>query len=390
MIIPTVMKYSSFNQLEYPIILWPIEGYFLYLAFKLRDQDFNPRPLKFFLFWIVLSFVYGIFMSNIYWHWKQLLGNFLIFMMPVITYLFSDPDKNAYVLNYWYRYAPIVILCILPFAAMSHFYGRIMQPFTLLLLFFPLVSNKYREIALAALAVSLLFGFSDRSDNIRLVFCAAIGFISCSRFKGLVQYWIKCLTTILLISPIIFFILGITGTFNILNIGKEMGWEQKVETAAGATKDIFSDTRTGLYVEVIQSAVKNDYILYGRSLARGYDSNDFMRMISKAIGFDYFERGASETAILNIFTYMGIIGVALILLVFGNASIKAVFCSNNYYISIAGLYLAFRWAYSWVEEYQAFDYSYIFLWIIIGMCMSDKFRSMNDDEFEEYVAGLTK
>ena len=145
-----------------------------------------------------------------------------------------------------------------------------------------------------------------------------------------------------------------------------------------------------MYIEVIQSAVKNDYIVYGRSLARGYDSNDFMRMISKAVGNNYSERGASETAVLNIFTYMGIIGVILIFWVFGNASIKAVFRSNNYYISIAGLYLAFRWAYSWVEEYQAFDYSYIFLWIIVGMCLSDKFRDMDDDEFEEYVAELTE
>lgn len=389
MIIPTVMIYSVF-MLDYPLIWWPIEGYFLYLAFKLRDRGFDPGPLKFFLLCVFVSFVYGVFMSSTYWHWKQLVGNIMIFMMPLIAYMFSDPDKNAYVLNYWYRHAPIIILCILPFAEMSHFYGRIMQPFTLLLLFLPIIKKKYRKIALIALVLSLTLGFSDRSDNIRLTCCAILGLISCSRFKALLQSWIKRLTIVLLISPIIFFILGMTGTFNILDIGKEMGWKQNVETAAGATKDIFSDTRTGLYVEVIKSAVKNDYSVFGRSLARGYDTYFFRGLISKSLGFDYSERGASETAILNIFTYMGIVGVILAYWVFGNASIKAVFRSNNYYISLVGLYLAFRWSYCWVEEYQKFDYSYIFLWIIVGMCMSEKFRVMDDDEFKEYAAELTK
>lgn len=387
MIIPTVMIYSVF-MLDYPIIWWPVEGYFLFLAYKTRDDGFHCKPMSYYLFWVIASFIYGLFMSDSYWHWKQLVNNLMLYLLPIIAYLFADPDKNEIILNYWYRKAPIIILCLLPFASMSHYYGRIMQPFTFLLLFYPLLTDKYRRIVFIALAISIVFGFSDRSDNIRLLICAIIGLVSVTNFYQRFEFVIKKAALMCLFAPFLFFILATSGTFNILNIGEEMGWEKEVVTAAGGHKDIFSDTRTGLYVEVIESAIKNNYYLFGRSLARGYDTSIFSRMISKSLGFEFNERGASETGILNVFTYMGIIGVLLMFATFFTAVKKAVIYSNNRYIPIIGLYVSFRWAYSWVEEYQRFDLSYIFLWIMVGMCLSAKFRDMDDDEFENYFYRL--
>lgn len=381
------MTYSIF-QLDYPIVWWPIECYFLYLAYKYRDKDTCKKPISYFLLWVFISFIHGIFMSDSYWHWKQLINNIILYSLPIIAYIFSDPEKNKTILNYWYAKAPLIILCLLPFAGMSHYYGRMMQPFTLMLLFFPLLTRQYRNYALIALGISLVFGFSDRSDNIRLILCAILGFLSIGRFKETTDRYIRKIAIGLLFAPFLLFTLATTGIFNILNIGQEMGWEHEITTAAGAQKDIFSDTRTGLYIEVIESSIKNDYYIFGRSLARGYDTSVFSAMISKSLGFEYHERGASETGILNIYTYMGIIGVLLFFLIFFRAVTKAVFHSNNRYIPIIGFFIAFRWAYSWVEEYQRFDFSYIFMWILVGMCLSTDFREMDDEDFENYFYGL--
>ena len=70
-----------------------------------------------------------------------------------------------------------------------------------------------------------------------------------------------------------------------------------------------ADTRTFLYVEEISSAIKNKYVVQGRSIARGYDSMSFGKSIDKALGIQRGERQMSETSILNIFNYFGIIGV---------------------------------------------------------------------------------
>ncbi len=47
---------------------------------------------------------------------------------------------------------------------------------------------------------------------------------------------------------------------------------------AGEEYSALVDTRTFLYAEEIQSAIKNNYIIIGRSIARGYDSLFFKRL----------------------------------------------------------------------------------------------------------------
>lgn len=387
MLIPTVMTYSIF-QLDYPIVWWPIECYFLYLAYKYQGINTSAKTINCFLLWVFISFLYGVFMSHSYWHWKLLINNIILYSLPIMAYLFADPEKNMTILNYWYSKAPLFIICLIPFAGMSHYYGRLMQPFTLMLLFLPLLTRRYRNFAFIALGISIVFGFSDRSDNIRLIFCTILGILSIGNFKYITDRYVGKMAIGLLFAPFMFFALAITGIFNILDIGREMGWEHEITTAAGAQKDIFSDTRTGLYIEAIESSIKNDYYIFGRSLARGYDTSLFSAKISKSLGFEYNERGASETGILNIYTYLGIIGVFLFFMIFFRAVTKAVFHSNNRYIPIIGFFVAFRWAYSWVEEYQRFDLSYIFMWIMVGMCLSTEFREMDDEDFENYFYGL--
>lgn len=68
--------------------------------------------------------------------------------------------------------------------------------------------------------------------------------------------WIIAST--LIISPIIFFILGVTGKFNVFNIEEELGLEGKYEmkSSEGEEYSALTDTRTFLYAEELQSAIK--------------------------------------------------------------------------------------------------------------------------------------
>ena len=59
--------------------------------------------------------------------------------------------------------------------------------------------------------------------------------------------------------------------------------------------------------------------------------------------------------------------------------------TNNRYTPILALYVAFYWAFSWVENVQVFSMFYIYSIIIMAMCMSPEFREMDDDEFRNMV-----
>lgn len=192
----------------------------------------------------------------------------------------------------------------------------------------------------------------------------------------------------LMILPFVFLILGLTGVFNIFKLDEYATGLSDVDVvmANGKVKEgaLTADTRTFLYVENITSALKHNYFWQGRSLARGYESPWFGHL-------DFYGRGerpASEVSILNIFTYFGIFGVLVYFGIFFMASYKAMLYSNNKYMRVLGLFVAFRWVYAWVEDFSNFDLNYLLIWIMIGMCYSTSFRGMSNSEFRAWVRGI--
>ena len=69
-------------------------------------------------------------------------------------------------------------------------------------------------------------------------------------------------------------------------------------------------------LEVIESAIKNDYVLFGRTPANGYDSIYFGEHLKYDLGTNKMQRFSSEVSIINIFTWNGLIGTLLYFLVF--------------------------------------------------------------------------
>jgi hypothetical protein len=53
-----------------------------------------------------------------------------------------------------------------------------------------------------------------------------------------------------------------------------------------------------------------------------------------------------------------------------------------------GLFVAFRWLYAWVEDFNNFNVGYFCLWFMIGLCYSKSFRAMTNKEVEYWVQGI--
>lgn len=70
-------------------------------------------------------------------------------------------------------------------------------------------------------------------------------------------------------------------------------------------------------------------------------------------------------------------------MLFWTCSKKAIYQSNNKYIILVGLYLAFRWTYAWIEDFNSLDSSNIVLWIIISLSILPYFRKMSNNQIED-------
>ena len=348
--------------------------------------------VHYFLLLMIINAVYGgVLMTENYWDWKLLVSNLMVFSLPLASYVYAKPDILIKTLKVWLKYAWILLLLLSPFLS-SNAFGRYLVPFSFLSLFFALLNRKYVLQVVVAYIITIIFGYESRSDMLKFSVTLALGLsFLLMGYKNIFVRILRILTVAFFILPIFFFTLGATGVFNVFNIDEELGLDGKYTMTSGDEEiNALDDTRTFLYVEEIGSAIENKYVIQGRSIARGYDSNWFGEAIDKELGLKRGERGSCETSILNVFNYFGLIGVFTYMWMFLAASYVALKRSKNIFVPIVGTYVAFRWMFAWVEDFSKFDLNYLFLWIMIGICFSPWFREMTNDEFKNWIKKIIR
>ncbi len=298
---------------------WVIQAIILFCFWKLKPKAYKVWQINLFLIALICEAIYGaIFMAENYWDWKMLVSNLFVFSLPLASYTFARSGVLALVLRFWLKYAWILFIILFPFLG-SDAIGRFLMPYSFLLLFFPILSTKYKWITIVVFAVVLLYGIDSRSDVIKFTVCLLLGFST--YIKAIIEkfniYKISSIT--LFVAPVLFFILGALGVFNIFRVEEELNLNGKytVQTSSGNEMSALQDTRTFLYIEQVNSAIDNNYVLLGRSIARGCDSSHFGGMYDsykKSVDKAYVGRGerpSSEVSIHNIFNYFGLIGVVI-------------------------------------------------------------------------------
>ena len=379
--------------LDVTVIRWFVSFFILFVFFYssvLFFDDINKKNLlviKIYLIWMLICIVRGLFAAENYWDWKGLTSNSLAILLPVIAYSATNKVIVQSLLSSYIKYG-LPLFVILSALMITDAYGRYLMPISFLLLFLPVLTKRQRVILFLFTAIVFFANIHARSNIIKF----GVPFIIL-----LIYYWedrmsVKILERVRLffiIAPLIFFALGVTGVFNVLNMGDYLG---KLEITGtdydGETRslNISDDSRTFLYIEVIQSAIINDYWVFGRTPARGNDSEFFGDEQYELTGRD--ERLGNEFGIANVFTWTGIVGVILYLLIFYRASYLAVNYSNNIFIKMIGVYVAFRWLYSWVEDINNFSLNYFMLILMIGLCFSHSFRTMSNYEVTIWARGI--
>ncbi len=314
-------------------------------------------------------------------------------LLPFIALLFSNPASNIHILGVWKNILDpiyfIVFVSLLSIESIHFIYG---PAYFLFAIFFIWLPRKWQFI-IGILLIVMLFGdIGARAQFIKglisIVFAIAI------YFRNLIpMYILKISHFFFYFIAIIFLILGLTGIYNIFSPERYEG-EKKVEAnqvyghADGEnTNNLSVDSRTFIYIEVITSALEHNYLIFGRSPSRGNDTNSFMD-IAESLNTNYNERNKNELCHLNIFTWIGIVGLLLYSIFYIQASFLALYKSHNIYVKFLSIIIAFHWAFGWIEDINNFDMMNFGLWMIIGICLSSKYRGMTDKEFELWFKSI--
>ncbi len=358
-----------------------------YFFFDKRNSD-NMLVIWMYLLWNVMCIVRGMFVAELYWDWKGLITNAMALSLPLVIFSATNKMVVRSLLAFYIKYA-LPLFLFFGLIIRTDAFGFYLIPVSFLLLFLPILTRRQKILILCATVIVLISDLGARSNVIK--FGVPFFILLIYYFRNIIpNKMMETFRLTLLLLPFVFFTLGVSGVFNVLNMNEyvkgdftSMGVD---EEGNRVEQDIIVDTRTFLYIEVLESAIDNNYWLVGRTPARGNDSNSFGAFEAELTG--RYERLTNEIGLANVFTWTGIVGVVLYFLIFSRASFLAINKSRNIYAKMLGVYVAFRWLYSWVEDINNFTLNYFMLMVMLGLCFSHSFRYMNDKEVTIWVRGI--
>lgn len=371
--------------LYFVVLLYPV---FKFRHFQIVKKEKTFAVFNVFVYYTVALSVYAL--ANYANRGERSdLAELMNYNMGMITcfcvYTFAQPHWFSLACRHLYKFLPLIAIVYLPMArdgAYGDLMGFLCLPAILLLLFFDELPKKQKAIWLLLTIIIVVTSFvgDARSNVIKYTIALLIGL---TFSHEMIYRKLKHLVWICVILPFVLLYLGIIGTFNIFET------DQYIKNKS-ISEGTISDTRTLVYVETISSAVNNDYILFGRGIGRGYESNFQERrsMDSKtATAISSSERN-SEVGMHNIFSWGGIVYVVIYTLMWCSVLYYGVYKSRNKYVRAVGFYLAFYYFYSWVENSPSFSAMYISSWLMVAICLSPYFRNMDDIKFKHFMRVL--
>lgn len=382
------------------IVIWTLQGVIL-ASFWLHSRAANfesrleARTIDIYLIWNLVCIFRGLFEADGYWDWKNLAENSMAICLPVVAVAALDVQFVQRFLRVFLRVSiPLSVpLFILGSGRIGvDAYGFYFVPLTLLLVFMPALSWAWRLTLVLLASLCVFSDLGARSNVIKFAFpfvLLALYTLQALVSRNIFEHALRVTRNVLMLAPALFLVLGLTGTFNVFAIDEYVDNDLTTieHTAYGTSEtNLKADTRSFLYEEVLGSAIRNNYWLLGRTPARGNESESFLETDVTGRG----ERIANEASILNVFTWSGIVGLALYFLIFYRASYLALVVCRNDFSKMIGLFVAFHWSYSWVENFNNFSLPYVIIWIMVGLCFSRSFRSMSNAEVYSWVQSIFK
>lgn len=347
-------------------------------------KDNNHKNMNYYLVYMMLISICGFFVADNYTEYRQELVGIISLSLPIISWVFYYPDVIADILRKWYKYSLFPFFLFFSWKiGFSQFY---LQPFLILLLFFPFYTKKQK---LFLLVFAFLFATVDL-DNARAPYIkCGIALLTAFAIKYRRLFSQKKIKIALMASYLSFIIAFLFIIPNAYRVFLKNESPDKVISNYSDPDGDNSDTRSLLYVDIIMSSIKYDYFIFGHTPARGFEitySNVLFNYDNSV--YNKNERHKNEMVLANVYTWLGVIGLFLYTLIYFKASSLAVFSSRNKIMALLGCYVGWRWSWGWIEDVNNFEITDIELWAVIGMCYSPYLRRMTDLEMIVWTRSL--
>jgi hypothetical protein len=341
--------------------------------------------LRLFVLWNVISFARGVINASDYWDWKILLLNYS-FSISLPLVIVAGVHFEFLIKTFRFILNKLFLLgfAIIPIALTtdSELYARIMMAVGLFVLFIPYLKLRWRLLVVIVAIFSLAIDLNYRINLLRIMF--AFFLISLYLYKRAIPKGIfNFVLIIMLLTPLVFLYLGVNNVFNVFTDSILNIFDTEYSSVMNGEilmQDISMDTRTFLYREVFSSMeYKDSSFMLGEGGASGYLTDFFESYTLNDRG-----RYASEVGFLNTVLRSGAIGVILYMLMLFIPAYYAINKSSNYLSKTLGFFLASRWIIFFIEDITDFDANYFCIWVTIGLCLSNKFRSLSDMQVKQF------
>lgn len=361
----------------------------LILAKSYGISDAIPRGsllfFKIFVLWNVISFARGVTNASDYWDWKILLLNYS-FSILVPLAIVAGVHFEFLIKTFRFILDRLFLLgfALIPVALTtdSELYARIMMAVSLFVLFIPYLKQRWRLLVVLVAIISIAVDLSYRVNALRVIF----PFILIALFlyrRAIPKSIFNFVLSIMLLTPLLLLYLGINNIFNVFTDSVLDIFNMEVVTVGGGDvgmSALSADTRTFLYREVFSSmAYKDSSFIFGEGGASGYLTDWFLEATLNDRG-----RYLSEVGFLNTVLYSGAVGVLLYMLMLFIPAYHAINKSNNFLSKTLGIFLAYHWIIFFIEDVTQFDVNYFCIWVTIGLCLSNKFRSLTDKQIKQF------
>jgi hypothetical protein len=363
----------------------------IYIGIKnYQEQKINQNKILFVLFfWLFFNIVKGFFVASNYWDWKSLLTNYIPLCCIASSILIASNLSHVQELyNLYFNKLMFFGLLIIPFtySISPDTFAFINLSIYFIALFIPFMRIKKKLQLVFYIVLSIILSPDHRTN---IVYAGASMLIILSYYLGLINLnkVMNKIRIVLFFSPIIFFSLAVTGTFNILNIENELnigGVEISSKYQDKDVDDFLVDTRSDLYRDIFIELKKTNSIITGVSGAKGY-ARISQSSVLRETGFT---RYGSEIGMATVILREGIIGCFLYGLIFYYASKQAIKNSKNSLTKLLGLLVLLKWSYFFVGDAIWFGFSAWTNYILLGLCLTPSFREMSNEEINDWIDGV--
>ena len=228
---------------------------------------------------------------------------------------------------------------------------------------FETIKNKFLVVLCVVLYIYVSILFGNRTNMIRslLLILSLCAIFLYYKFQ---LKWVLTLSCFALLIPVF-----------LLQQSYATG-DSAFETylSGDADDDLNTDTRTFLYTELFDDLITNNRVLIGK----GGNGTYYSAYFNEADINETDQRNNIEVGILGILLKGGMVAVILNLLVLISAIYNAFFKSKNIYNVGLGFILLIHTILLFVENYTIYSSYNIFIWVVIGFCLSKPMGSLTN------------